>query len=297
MENDTNGGDVATALEASGDYRVLRKLPRRREFAPQDGPAKLGVILDIETTGLDPSVDEIIELGMLKFTFSSDGRVFRVVDEFSELREPGVAIPAEVTALTGITAEMVAGKTINPAAVSAFLTDVVLVVAHEARFDRPFCEALVPEFAGRYWACSNMQVDWQARGHRGTKLTYLLNDFGYFYEGHRALDDCHAVLEVLTNVLPGASGSAFGPLLENARKASMRIWAEGAPFEHKDALRARGYHWSDGKNGSRRGWWKDVGEDAADAEVSYLRSAFFANQPVEFPMRRITGLDRFSARI
>jgi DNA polymerase-3 subunit epsilon len=172
----------------------------------------------------------------------------------------------------------------------------VLIIAHEARFDRPFCEALFPVFATRYWTCSNSEVDWRARGHRGTKLTYLLNDFGYFYEGHRALDDCHAVLEVLANVWPGAAESAFGELLKTARKASIRIWAEGAPFEHKDALRVRGYRWSDGSNGSRRAWWKDVEEDGIDAEVAYLRGTFFANQPVEFPMKRITGLDRFSAR-
>jgi DNA polymerase-3 subunit epsilon len=202
-----------------------------------------------------------------------------------------------VTALTGITTEMVAGRTIEPDEVSAFMEDVVLVIAHEARFDRPFCEALFPVFATKHWACSNAEVDWRARGHRGTKLTYLLNDFGYFYDGHRALDDCHAVLEVLANVLPGAVESSFGELLKTARKAKVRVWAEGAPFEHKDALRARGYRWSDGNNGSRRAWWTDVEEEAVEAEVSYLRSAFFADQPMQFPMKRITGLDRYSIRV
>ena len=81
-----------------------------------------------------------------------------------------------------------------------------------------------------------------------------------------------------------AAESSFGELL-NARKASVRIWAEGAPFENKDTLRARGYRWSDGSNGLRRAWWTDVEEDAVDAEVSYLRTAIFANQPVEFPMK------------
>jgi len=233
MDNDKHALDPAAALEASGDYRVLRKLPRRRDFAPEDGAIRLGVVLDIETTGLDAAADEIIELGMLKFSFSSDGRVFKVKDEFAAFREPHVPIPAEVTELTGITAEMVAGKAINPEQVSAFLEDVVLVIAHEARFDRPFCEALLPIFATKYWACSNSDVDWRARGHRGTKLTYLLNDFGYFYEGHRALDDCHALLEVLASGLSGAVNSSFDELLKNARKTSMRIWAEGAPFEHK----------------------------------------------------------------
>lgn len=294
--NQNSSSDTAP-LEASGEVRVLRKLARRRAFLPTDGPVRTGVVLDIETTGLDPAVDEIIELGMLKFTFASDGRIFKVINEFSALRQPTMPIPADVTKLTGITNEMVAGNTIDPAGIASFIDDAVLVIAHEARFDRPFCEKLFPAFASKYWACSNTQVEWLARGHGGTKLTYLLNDFGYFYDGHRAIDDCHAVLEVLSNVLPGAAGSSFGTLLTNARRASVRIWAEGAPFEHKDALRARGYRWWDGSNGCPRAWWKDVVEDALEAEVAYLRTTFFADQPVEFPVRRITGLDRFSTRV
>jgi DNA polymerase-3 subunit epsilon len=113
VDNDKQALDPAAALEASGDYRVLRKLPRRRAFSAEEGPAKLGVVLDIETTGLNAATDEIIELGMLKFSFNSDGRVFKVVDEFQEFREPRRSIPAEVSELTGITAEMVAGRAIG----------------------------------------------------------------------------------------------------------------------------------------------------------------------------------------
>ena len=105
---------LASRLEESGDYRVLRRLKERDLFSVDDGNQKrIGLILDVETTGLDPTRDEIIELAMLKFDYGSDGSVFRVLDQFSRLREPTVAIPIEITKLTGITSEMVAGKTIT----------------------------------------------------------------------------------------------------------------------------------------------------------------------------------------
>lgn len=52
--------------------------------------------IDLETTGLDPSQDEIIEIGAVRVV---DGQI---VDEFSTLVHPGRAIPAPVTVLTGI---------------------------------------------------------------------------------------------------------------------------------------------------------------------------------------------------
>lgn len=284
-------------IAANSNYRVLKRLPKRDVFQAQDASTvRVGIIVDTETTGLNQAADEIIELGMLKFSFSSDGRIFSVTDYFASLREPSVPIPDIVTKLTGITTAMVAGKVIDPAAVASFIADAALVIAHEARFDRPFCERLVPEFAQKYWACSNAEIGWAARGHGGTKLTYLLNDFGYFFDGHRALDDCYAVLHALTDRLPGAADCAFAELLKNARKTTVRVWAEDAPYAHKDALRSRGYRWSPGSDDTRRAWWKDCDDATIDAELAYLKTEIYGKDDLELPLDRITGWNRFSER-
>ena len=268
---------------------------KRRQFGAPDGtPTKIGVVLDIETTGLNPRSDDIIELGMVKFTFSADGRVFDVVGEFAALREPSIPLPAAITELTGISTEMVAGQRIDADEVGRFIDDAVLVIAHGAAFDRPFCETLIAGFADKHWACSNTEVDWQARRHRGSKLTYLLNDIGLFYEGHRALDDSYALLEVLAATTPHA-GTALSALLETARKATVRIWAQAAPFEHKDTLKARGYRWSDGSADAPKAWWKDVEEAAAETELAFLRTDIYHNADVDLLTKRFTSLQRFSA--
>jgi uncharacterized protein YcbX len=75
---------------------------------------------------------------MVPFTYGLDGKIFEVRPAFHRFREPSNPIPPEITALTGITAEMVAGQSIDPAEVADFASGSALVVAHNAAFDRRF---------------------------------------------------------------------------------------------------------------------------------------------------------------
>ena len=116
---------------------------------------------------------------MVKFDYLPDGRVVGVRDVFSSFNEPSVPIPTEVTALTGITNEMVAGQRIDEAAVSAFVEDAVIVIAHNAGFDRKFAERHWPVFERKAWGCSATEVEWHQHGFEGSRLGYLLNGAGF----------------------------------------------------------------------------------------------------------------------
>jgi DNA polymerase III subunit epsilon len=97
---------MAEVLGQSSEYRVLRRLVPRPTSMPASGQeTKIGILLDTETTGLDHRTDEVIELGMVKFGYTPDGRIIDVTDTFSAFNESSEPIPAEITALTGITDE------------------------------------------------------------------------------------------------------------------------------------------------------------------------------------------------
>ncbi|MBR0737010.1 3'-5' exonuclease [Bradyrhizobium liaoningense] len=288
---------MADALGRSTDYRVLRRLVARPTYTPANGQeVKTGVLLDTETTGLDHRKDEIIELGMVKFDYLANGRIVGVRDVFSAFNEPSGPISAEVTALTGITDEMVAGHRIDDAAVLAFVEDGVITIAHNSAFDRKFAERYWPVFEGMAWGCSATEVDWRAHGFAGAQLGYLLNGAGYFHHAHRAVDDCHALLEVLDFVLPTTGAPALALLLDKARKPTMRVWAEQSPFELKDSLKERGYRWNDGSDGRPKSWYLDVDEAAVDTEIAFLRSEIYMRD-VEPGVQRLTAFTRFSCRV
>jgi DNA polymerase-3 subunit epsilon len=287
---------MASALEASGQYRVLRKLqPRTRFFEPDGSRARLGLFVDVETTGLDPARHEIIELAMVPFTYGLDGRIFEVGEPFHRLRQPADSIPPEITAVTGITDEMVAGKTIDPVEVGAFAAPAALVVAHNAAFDRRFLERFCETFTTKPWGCSMSQVPWADEGYEGVKLAYLASGAGFFYDKHRAVNDCLAAVELLARPLPKSGALGLAKLLERARRPTWRIWAEGTPFELKDALRARGYRWNSDYGGAPRAWYIDVDEADREAELAFLSAEIYGRE-IELLSRCIEAHDRFSDR-
>jgi len=289
--------DLARWLEATGDYRILRRLlpqPSTARVARRD--SKVGIIVDFETTGLDAETDEIIEVAMVKFHYSSSGQVVGVADTFQAFNQPSAPISSEIIKLTGITDEMVDGQKINDAALEAFVTGANVVIAHNAAFDRKFAEKYWPLFKRVHWACSASGIHWQEHGFSGAKLTYLITQSGLFHDAHRALDDCHATLAILARRLPETSTTALAALLDRARRKTFRIWAQNAPFDLKGTLKRRRYRWSDGSDGRPRSWYVDVEEDKLDAELNFLRKEVY-QRDVDLDCREITALDRFSTRV
>lgn len=289
--------DLATVLEASSDYRVLRRLrPRALLEGFDSAETRIGLMVDVETTGLDPDQDEIIELAMVPFRYTLDGTVVEVLEAFDRLREPMKPISPEITALTGITDATVSGKSIDPAEVSTFAAPAAVVVAHNAAFDRRFLERFSPVFSTKPWACSMSEIHWADEGFEGTKLSYLAMAHGFFYDRHRAANDCLAAIEILARELPRTRVPALVELLEHARLPTWRIWAENSPFEFKDLLKARGYRWNGEGNGKPRSWYIDVADPEKDAEISYLLREIYRYE-ADIRTVRITAYDRFSNRI
>tara|TARA_B110000438_G_scaffold295946_1_gene339845 strand:- start:85 stop:978 length:894 start_codon:yes stop_codon:yes gene_type:complete len=284
-------------LEGSGQYKVICKYEKPDFYCKDDGSEKLkGIFLDVETTGLSHEIDKIIEIALVPFEFSKDGRIFNVNDAYSCLEDPQIPLSQKIISLTGLTDEMLAGKSFDIDVIKKFVEPSDLIIAHNASFDRKFIEKRFPFFKTKSWACSFSQVPWESEGIASMKLEYLAYKFGFFFEGHRAEIDCYASLHLLSKTLPMSGDLVLNALLRSARIKSYRVWAMGSSFDKKDLLKNRGYKWWPGVVGRSRSWYIDIDEQTLDSELEYLRKEIYGRD-MNLPIDPITPFNRFSERI
>ena len=286
----------AQALEAHPDYRVLRRLQPRLLWPGAPGREVVRVVvLDTETTGLEHAKDKIIELALLRVDVDrATGLPVGPVQVFDELEDPGMPIPKEAMAITGITDAEVAGKLLDEARIAALMDGVDVVIAHNAAFDRPFCEARLPLFRNVAWACSFADLDWKAQGRSSSKLEALAQGLGLFYDAHRAEMDCHALLAVLAAPLPTTpETTAMASLLAGAQSPFFRLQATGAPFDAKDLLKARAYRW----NAELRVWHTRLGDEAAlETECAWLKANVYGQRSASVVVEKVDALTKYAAR-
>ncbi|MFW7270066.1 3'-5' exonuclease [Gluconacetobacter sp. Hr-1-5] len=288
---------AAALLEASDDYRVLRRLKLAECIEKSDDLRfRKGMFLDVESTGLDPVSSEIIELAIIPFDYNTQGQITAIDKPLHQFNEPAEPIPPEITVITGLTNDIVAGHRLDIAAVELLVTQADLILAHNAAFDRPFAERLSPVFASKPWGCTMCDVPWKEEGIEGRRLADLLGQFHYFFDAHRAIDDCEAGIALLTKTLPRSGLRVLARLLDVARRPTWRIFAEGAPFEAKDILKLRGYKWNTDGSIGPKSWWIDIQKSNLEDELNYLRAEIF-KRSIDLPIFEITAFQRYSTRV
>ena len=292
---------AVTALESTGNFRVLRRLdfacdPRLN--GRRRGESLTGLCLDTETTGFDSPQDRIIELGVVAFSYDPEsGEISGIVDRYEGFEDPGRPLSEEVKLVTGITDEQLRGQHLDDARVAELARRASIVIAHNAGFDRKFVEARFPLFAELPWACTLAQIDWQRELISSRTLEYLLFRYGWFIDAHRAVNDAEGLLGLLLERLPRTGIPLFRELLERSRETTCRISAVNSPFDSKDRLKARGYRWSDGSNGRPKAWWTEVSEQDVDGELAFLAAEVYPRGDTRaVEIVRITARDRFSVR-
>ncbi|MDQ7005544.1 MAG: 3'-5' exonuclease [Ghiorsea sp.] len=295
--------DIIQQLEKNGLYQVIEKL-QAPDVYHQSRPQtpRLGIVLDTETTGLDTKKDKIIELGFIAFEYDAgSGSIHRILHRFVGFEDPQEALSDIVKQLTGIHDDMLTGQTLDEKNIMVWLGKADLIIAHNAGFDRPMLERRFPQVSDKNWACTLNDINWQDENIASLKLDYIAYKLGYFFEGHRAVNDAEATLHMLSKTLPKSAKSAMMELLIHARKKSRRYFAVDAPFDKKDELKDNGYRWladyayTDKYGKPKKGVWsKSIPELDIEHEEAWLIERIYNGQATQFIYNDITANHRYS---
>jgi DNA polymerase III epsilon subunit family exonuclease len=191
------------------------------------GSARI-VVFDTETTGLSPTLDHVIEIGAIAVEDGAE------TGRFGTLIDPGVPIPADLTAIHGIDDAMVGGQPRFPEAARRFLEfagDSILA-AHNAPYDMAML--LVPMLAAGLRPRGNPAIDTCRLARRLVKapnyqLGTLARTLGApMSRAHRAMADVEACCGILRACLARLGER---PTLADVEKAAAARMTFGVPDE------------------------------------------------------------------
>jgi len=288
---------INTEVDQS-DWKLIRKLhlPKKYNEASSE-ETKKGIVIDVEATGLSIGHDDVIQLALLPFDYEvTSGRIININKDqaFNGMREPRVPISEEASLITGITNEMVLNKKIDSKSVEAIIENTDLVIAHNAAYDRPMVEQHWDCFKTVSWACTFRSINWLKEGFSSAKLELLGLNYGWFYEGHDAFNDCEACLALLSETLPKRNETVFSVLREYAIKPTYLIKAIDAPYDKRTLLRRKGYRWRPADQLNGKVWWTET--DDYIEEINWLNEEIYKRK-INIPIKKITALNRYSDRI
>lgn len=154
-------------------------------------------VIDFETTGLNPKSNEIIEIGAIRI------RNGEIDDKFSTLVKPKKKLSPQITALTGITNDMLKYspkiKDVFPKFIEFIGNDIL--VAHNAPFDISFLEKYI------FGNLQNNFIDTLelSRLKNSDIYSHKLSSLAKYYnisssQEHRALSDCYITYKLYERI-------------------------------------------------------------------------------------------------
>ena len=238
------------------DVRQLRRVNLQvgeTGFGDPDVPLRTAAVVDVETTGLDPATEKVIELAVRRFRYDPGGHIVEIGRSWCWREDPGMALPEDIVRITGITDQDLIGRRIDDRIAIDVISSADVVIAHNAAFDRPMIERRLTGLPTMQWACSCHEIDWSAAGFEGRSLGWLCAQAGWFYEAHRAEGDVDALIQLLRHERTDGRPLLY-ELDGSSSRDSFLVEAVGSAFHTKDALRMRGYRWE----AKQQVWWREV---------------------------------------
>jgi DNA polymerase-3 subunit epsilon len=207
------------------------------------------LILDTETTGLDPKVNDIIEIGAILYSLESNTTLAAVsmvlpgqgTNEAIDINKIPVGALGEVDAMPNLRASF--GNFL-----ATMIEEADIFVAHRASFDKGFLTLQnLKLFSSKPWVCSKFDIVFD-KGRPGASLVELALDHGLgVFNNHRSLRDCDLISMIFGTYTSERLRELFAKaVLPRSYYAAVTTYAQ------REGPKNAGFAW----NGPFKLWWK-----------------------------------------
>ncbi|NNN12243.1 MAG: GIY-YIG nuclease family protein [Acidimicrobiaceae bacterium] len=186
-------------------------------------------VIDFETTGTDPQVDRITEVGVVKVR---GGEVLKTISSFVKQQR---RIPPAITGLTGITNEMLLSAPSEESVIEAIhdVTEDSVIVGHNVSFDLGFLKAAYERVG---YELKNTRIDTLALSRKllsGEVANFKLSTLSHYLRldhqpTHRAFDDALATVELLHVLIERAGTYGCTHIEELSRLSKIDLASVGS---------------------------------------------------------------------
>lgn len=199
-------------------------------------------ILDTETTGLDPTKGQILEVAVILYHIPTRS----VLSQISTLLAADSNAAYEINRI-----EIDALKKMPPlvehasmSAVMQMLDEAQAIVAHNAEFDKKWLNtipSLQTYVTNKQWICTRNDVIWPIRKGVALNLIHICADLGVpIINAHRALSDCHLLLGAIECI------EDIEFFLDKSGKGRV-VYHANVSYEKRQLVKEAGFMWDNEK--------------------------------------------------
>jgi DNA polymerase III subunit epsilon len=186
-------------------------------------------VVAAETKGKNPRHAKLIELSVVVLEVERESwEITGVLENHNWFQDPEEeeAFSPAFTEATGISQEMVAGKSVDSRAFEEIIDSVDFFVAYNAGYVRPVLQEQFPNLESAIFACVRNQIDWSTKGYESRSLNHLTKDHFWYNDSLRMQDRCAILIKLLSEKKEGQEISYLQELCERAEEPLITIEAQ-----------------------------------------------------------------------
>jgi DNA polymerase III subunit epsilon len=202
-------------------------------------------VIGAETKGKNPKHAKLIELSVVVLEIEKESwDVSSVLEQHNWFQDPEEedAFSDAFIAATGITQEMVAGKSIDSRAFEDIIDSVDIFIAYNAGYVRPVLQEQFPNLENSIFACVRNQIDWSSKGYESRSLSHLTKDHFWYNDSLRMQDRVGVLVKLLSEKSEGQEVSYLQELCERAEEPLITVEAQ-AGHREKYLMKKERFRW------------------------------------------------------